>query len=150
MKRVFYVMATAAASVGMVLMFSTKSMAASMPAGEFAGISIEKGHVDNLTYETGGVGIEERAAMQKSIKDYNVSLVFANTKGWYLSSIRVQIKGADGKIRLNKESNGPWFWVKLPQGLYEIVASHGGKQEVQKIDVGKTPQNIEFTWNQAK
>ena len=120
------------------------------PTGEYAGITIEKGHAKDVAYETGGVGIEERAAMQKSMKDYNVRLVFANTKGWYLSSIPVQINGTGGKVILNKESNGPWFWVKLPQGSYEIVASCGNKQEVHKIDVGKTPQSVEFTWNLAK
>jgi hypothetical protein len=150
MKKVFYLMVMVAALFGMTLMFSTKSVAAMAPTGEFAGITIEKGHVGNVTYETGGVGLEERAAMQKSIKDYNVRLVFANTKGWYLSSIPVQIKGTDEKVLLNKESNGPWFWVSLPQGSYEIVASRGNKQEVHKIDVSKAPQNIEFTWNQAK
>jgi hypothetical protein len=150
MKKIFYFMAMVAALVGMTLMFSTKSMAAMAPTDEFAGITIEKGHAKDVAYETGGVGIEERATMQKSMKDYNVRLVFANTKGWYLSSVPVQINGTDGKVLLKEESNGPWFWVKLPQGSYEIVASYGNKQEVHKIDVGKTPQNVEFMWNLAK
>jgi hypothetical protein len=150
MKKAFHVMVMVVAVVGMMLMFSTKSMAASMPAGEFAGISIEKGSVNNVTYETGGVGIEERAAMDKSVKDYNLRLVFATMKGLYLAGVPVQIKTPDGKVILNKQSNGPWFWAKLPAGTYEVMASYNNKKEVHKVDLSKGPQSVEFTWKQAK
>jgi hypothetical protein len=150
MKRILYFVTMVIAFVGMMLVFSTKSMAAAMPEGVFAGISIEKGNVNNVKYETGGVGLEERAAMQKSMKGYNLRLTFATMKGLYLASVPVQIKGADGKVLLSKESNGPWFWVNLPAGQYEVVASYDKKQEVHKVDVGKAPQSVEFTWKRAK
>ena len=146
MKKLGYTMITVAAVVGMMLMFSAKGMAATIPTGEFAGITIEKGHVKNITYETGGVGIEERAAMQKSVKHYDLRLIFATRKGWYLASVPVQIKTSDGKVLLSKESNGPWFWVKLSEGQYEVVASYGNRKEVHKVDVGKASQSVEFTW----
>ena len=148
MKKVFYLMIMLVALVGMMVMFSTKSMAAMAP--EYAGISIEKGSANNVTYETGGVGIEERAAMNQSIHNYNLRLVFATMKGWYLAAIPVQIRTPDGKVLLNTTSNGPWFWAKLPAGQYEVMASYDKKQEVHKIDVGKTPQSVEFTWHNAK
>jgi hypothetical protein len=148
MKKVLYFMVIVVAMIGMTLMFSTKSMAAMMP--ESAGTTIEKGSANNVSYETGGVGIEERAAMDQSMHNYNLRLVFATMKGWYLASIPVQIQTPEGKVLLSKESNGPWFWVKLPAGQYEVVASRGNKKEVHKVEVGKTPQSVEFTWKQPK
>jgi hypothetical protein len=150
MKNILYLMVMFVASAGMMLMLSTKTMAATPPEGEFAGISIEKGTMNNLNYETGGVGLEERAAMQKSMQAYNLRLTFANTKGAYLSDVPVQIKTPEGKVVLNKASNGPWFWVNLPAGQYEVVASYYNKKEVHKIDVSKAPQRIEFTWKHVK
>jgi hypothetical protein len=149
MKKVGYFIIMAVASVGMMMMFSVASVEASMPAGQFAGITIEKGSVNNVTYETGGVGIEERAAMQKGIKGYDLRLVFATTKGHYLASIPVQVKTPDGKVLLTEKSNGPWFWAELPSGHYEVVASYRNREEMHKVDVGKTPKNVEFTWKQA-
>jgi hypothetical protein len=146
MKKVFHLVIMIVAVTGMMLMFSTKSMAVTMPAGEYAGISIEKGSTNNVTYESGGVGIEERAAMQQSMHNYNLRLVFANMKGWYLASVPVQIKNGEGNVVLKKESNGPWFWANLPAGNYEVTASLNNKQEVHKVDVGHAPQNVEFTW----
>jgi hypothetical protein len=150
MKKVFYLMIMVAALAGMMLMFSTKSMAATMPEGEFAGTNIEKGSVNNVTYETGGVGLEERAAMQKSMKAYNVRLTFSTTKGAYVADIPVEIKTLKGKVVLTKASNGPWFWVNLPAGQYEVVASYDNKKEVHKIDVSKAPQRIKFSWKHVK
>ena len=150
MKNILYFMIMFGTLVGMTLMYSTKGMAATMPQGEFAGINIEKGTANGVTYETGGVGLEERAAMNESLHHYNLRLVFANAKGWYLSAVPVQIQTPDGKVLLSKKSNGPWFWAKLPAGQYEVMASYDKKQEVHKIDVGKTPQSVEFTWHNAK
>jgi hypothetical protein len=150
MKKLSDFIIMAVASVGMMLMFSTARAEASMPAVHFAGVTIEKGSVNNVTYETGGVGIEERAAMQEGIKGYDLRLVFATTKGYYLASIPVQIKTPDGKVLLSEKSNGPWFWAQLPAGQYEVVASYKNKEEMHKVDVGTTPQSVEFTWKQAQ
>ena len=150
MKKVFFFIMMVAASVGMMLMSSTESMAAPMPASEFAGITIQKGTMNNMPYETGGVGLEERAAMKGSIDDYNVRLIFATRKGLYLDSIPVQIKTLDGKVLLSKESNGPWFWVKLPAGRYEVSATYNDKKEVLKVDAGMSPRSVEFAWKGAK
>ncbi len=150
MKRILYFVTMVVAFVGMMLVFSTKTMAATMPEGEFAGVTIEKGKMNNVVYETGGVGLEERTAMQKSMKGYNLRLTFATMKGSYLSSVPVQIKTADGKIVLDKESNGPWFWAKVPSGKYDVTASYGNKKETRQVDVSKGAQRVEFTWKQAK
>jgi hypothetical protein len=149
MKKILYLMVMFVAFAGMMLMFSTTTMAATAPEGGFAGTSIEKGSMNNVTYETGGVGLEERTAMQKSIHAYNLRLTFATIKGAYLSDVPVEIKTLQGKVVLSKASNGPWFWVNLPAGQYEVAASFYNKKEIHKIDVGKAPRRIEFTWKHA-
>jgi hypothetical protein len=150
MKRVLSIMIMNVALICMILMFSGKSMAAMMPSGEFAGIAIERGSANHVMYQTGGVGIEERAAMLKGVKDYSLKLIFATTKGLYLAAIPVQIKTPEGKVILSKESNGPWFWVNLPTGKYEVVASYKNLKRVLKVDMGITPQSVELAWKPAR
>jgi hypothetical protein len=150
MKNMFYVMIMGATMIAMILIPSARGSAAMMPTDEFAGISIEKGTLNNVPYETGGVGIDERAAMQKSKKDYNLRLIFATTKGLYLASVPVQIKSRSGEVVLSMDSNGPFFWVKLPAGQYEVMATYNGKQEIHKVDVSAGHKKVEFTWKRAE
>jgi hypothetical protein len=138
------------ALICMILVFSGKSMAAMIPSGEFAGISIQKGSANHVMYQTAGVGLEERAAMLKGIEGYSLRLVFATTKGLYLAAIPVQIRTPEGKVTLSKESNGPWFWVNLPAGKYEVVASYKNIKRVLKVDMGMTPQSLELAWKGAR
>jgi uncharacterized protein (DUF2141 family) len=149
MNKISHIIMIVIVAAALTLMYSAQSMAAKTPTGEFAGISIEKGNVNGASYESGGVGIEERAAMDHSIHAYDLRLVFANTKGWDLGHVAVLIKASDGTVLLSKESNGPWFWVNLKPGTYEVMVSHNGDREVHKVVVGKRPQSVEFTWNQT-
>ena len=150
MKKVLSIMIVNVALICMILMFSGESMAARMPSGEVAGITIQKGSANHVMYQTGGVGIEERAAMLKGIEEYSLRLVFATTKGLYLAAIPVQIRTPEGKVTLSKESNGPWFWVNLPAGKHEVVASYKNIKRVLKVDMGMTPQSVELAWKRAR
>jgi hypothetical protein len=149
MNKISHIIMIVIVATALTLMYSAQSMAAKTPTGEFAGISVEKGNVNGVTYESGGVGIEERAAMDHSMQAYDLRLVFASTKGWDLGHVAVLIKTSDGTVLLSKESNGPWFWVNLKPGTYEVVASHNGDREVHKVNVAKTPQSVEFTWHRV-
>ena len=79
MKNILYFMIMFGTLVGMTLMYSTKGMAATMPQGEFAGINIEKGTANGVTYETGGVGLEERAARANRPSAWRRSFSFATS-----------------------------------------------------------------------
>jgi hypothetical protein len=76
---------------------------------------IEEGVFGHVRYVSGGVSLEEREAMKAMAKDFDLKLVFAMASGEYLSHILVVIKDAQGNTLLSKESQGPWFFVKLPE-----------------------------------
>ena len=149
MNKISHIIMIVIVAGALTLLYSAKGMAATTPTGEFAGVSIQKGSANGVTYETGGVGIEERAAMDHSIHAYDLRLVFSNTKGWDLASIPVQIKSADGKVLLSEEANGPWLWVNLPPGSYVVSATYKNHTEVHRVNVAKTPQSVEFTWHRV-
>jgi len=109
---------------------------------------IKEGSINGVKYLTGGVGSDERAAMQKMAKgNYNLQFVFAETSGPYLSDIKIDIQGKDGKKIVDTSTAGPWFFAKLPNGQYKITVTHGGKSEVQHLDVANNFQRVIFSWN---
>lgn len=108
---------------------------------------IREGNMHGVKYLTGGVGLNERAAMQKMAKgNYNLQFVFAEVSGPYLAKIQLEIQDKLGKMLIDTSTTGPWFFVNLPNGQYKITATHDEKSEVQHLDVSKNFQRVIFNW----
>jgi hypothetical protein len=109
-----------------------------------------EGSMHGVKYLTGGVGSDERAAMQKMAKgDYNLQFVFAEKDGPYLAGITVKIQDTHGKTFIDVPSSGPWFFAKLPMGQYKITVNHAGNSETQSLNVGKNFQKVIFNWKSS-
>lgn len=103
---------------------------------------------DGITYVSGGVGLESRAAMEAMAKDYNVKLVFALESGEYVAGVRVDIRGASGAKLLEAVADGPWLMARLPAGEYTIGATYAGKTQSRKASVKATGrQALHFRWS---
>jgi hypothetical protein len=84
----------------------------------------------------GGVGEEDRSAMERSAGEYNLRLTFARQgSGAYLSQVRVVIRNAQGAVMLDTISSGPWLFARLPQGQYIAEATEADRTLTQKIDI---------------
>jgi hypothetical protein len=106
-----------------------------------------EGILHGVKYLTGGVGSDERAAMQKMAEgNYNMQFVFIEAAGPYLVRIRVKIHDTHGKTFIDIPSNGSWFFAKLTNGQYKITGTHAGKSEVQNLNVGKNFRRVIFNW----
>jgi hypothetical protein len=100
-------------------------------------------------YMSGGVGLEERNAMEaQAAKGYDLKLVFAITPGNYLSFVDVKINDQSGKPVISAQSNGPWFYADLPKGSYTVVADYEGNQKSQKVTVNGGLKQVVFHWKQ--
>jgi hypothetical protein len=64
----------------------------------------------------------------------------------YLTNINVKIQDNKGKNLMDGAANGPWFFVKVPQGQYTVIASHFGKKETKKVAVRNGSREITFHW----
>jgi hypothetical protein len=110
----------------------------------------KEGIVNGVKYLTGGVGSDERVAIQKTAQgNYNLQFVFAEATGPYLARIRVKIQDTHGKTLIDIPSSGPWFFANLPNGQYKITVSHAGKRETQNLDVGKNFRKVVFNWKSS-
>jgi len=108
---------------------SSSASAQSSPKS-FSGISTGA-TPEGFRYMSGGIGLEEREIMESWGADYNVKLAFAELSGNYVSDVKVVMEDQNGKDIISATTNGPWLYVRLPPGTYNVKATFEG--EIKEI-----------------
>lgn len=109
-------------------------------------VDFKIGKQEGIPYMTGGISEGERAEMEKRSMDYNLKITLAAKSGAYLADIPVTICNADGKTVINIRAEGPWLYVRLPEGRYTIKASHEGQKKEKTIQVDQGLELVMFHW----
>ena len=98
-------------------------------------------------YLNGGIGDEEREAIQAREKEFNLKLVFAEKGGSYLADVDVLVMNPQGEPVFQLESAGPMVLTKLPAGDYQLkVSSQGQVQQMRFGLAGKRRLERTFIW----
>jgi hypothetical protein len=100
-------------------------------------------------YMFGGVGSDERDALEERAKGYNVKLVFAEKHGAFVSGVSVTITTAKGAEVASVKTEGPWFYIQLPPGEYSVKARLRGEiKEIKSLTVPKDKRVQQgLTWD---
>jgi hypothetical protein len=101
-----------------------------------------------LRYFSAGVGVEERMA---EYPPFSLKLVFTAGGKPYLAGVSVTIQPASGGTALTippEQVEGPWLFVDLPSGIYDVTATHGDRrQSLTRIQVDAGQQRtIHLRW----
>jgi len=102
-----------------------------------------------FVYLSGGVGADERLALEERAKGFNVKLVFAGADGSYVAEVKLEIADGKGDAILATTTTGPWFYIQLPPGIYNVKARFRGQiKEVTTLRVSKdrTTHQV-FVWD---
>ena len=114
---------------------TTNAVAAQFPP---ALIITEGKTSQGFPYLFGGVGTNEREAMEERAKGYNVKLVFAEKRGAFISGVTVVIASAKGTEIASLNTDGPWFYIQLPSGDYSVKATFkGDTKRIKNLSVPK-------------
>lgn len=100
---------------------------------------------NEVQFLSGGIGMEERNAMQAEGKEYNLRLSFSLKDGTYIAGVKVAIDSGK-KPLVEADSDGPLFYAKLPPGKYRIAVSYQGKIQTRTVAIGKNATNLYFRW----
>ena len=102
----------------------------------------------SVSYVTGGIGLDESAALKAAEKNFALSLLFAQTRrGEYLADVKVSIKDRAGKTLLEAVSDGPFLLAQLPAGTYQVSAEYAGKALAKTVRVEpKGGTRVAFVW----
>jgi hypothetical protein len=100
-------------------------------------------------FMSGGVGIEERNLMQQKAGAYDLDLSFADKQGHYLSDVSVVIDDENGTQLVNSTATGPFFYIELPTGNYDVKASFDNQtEEIKNLNISKDHSTKELLhWN---
>ena len=82
----------------------------------------------NIRYFSAGVGLEER---QAEYPPFSLKLVFTAGGKPYLTGVDVAIRTLGGKTAVSipkEQTEGPWLFVDLPSGTYDITATYGSQK----------------------
>jgi len=112
---------------------TTSAAAAQLPPA----IIITEGNTNQrFRYLFGGVGSDEREAMEERAKGYNVKLVFAEKHGAFISGVTVVLATAKGAEVAALKTEGPWFYIQLPPGDYAVKATFKGEtKQIKNLTV---------------
>ena len=104
---------------------------------------------EGFPYLTGGVGSDERLALEERAKAFNVKLVFALSDGSYVAGVKLEIVGAKNQVIVSTTTTGPWFYIELPPGTYSVKAIFAGQsKEVKALPVSQDKRAYQvFVWN---
>jgi hypothetical protein len=101
----------------------------------------------DVSYTSGGVGLDESHALQREQAHWPLSLRFTGPTADYLSNVHVRISGAKGEV-LSAESMGPYMLVKLPPGKYTVSAKYKDQEKKQSVSVaGPGKAKAAFHWS---
>lgn len=99
-------------------------LALSAAAGSMQTGKTAQGH----EFTTGGISTEELTSLHAGRAKYNLWVVTAAMgSGAHLADVRVVIRGPNGKPAFEGNLHGPWLFINLPLGRYEIEASIGNE-----------------------
>jgi hypothetical protein len=102
----------------------------------------------DITFVSGGIGIDEREALDATRANYNLSLLFSEQSGDYLSDVKVRITDVSGNTVLDTVANGPKLFAKLKHGSYTVTVEAKGQEFHKTVTVKNTQQPaVSFVWH---
>lgn len=102
---------------------------------------------NGVAYITGGVGEDEVQAFRAAAPSYNLRMTFASKTGNYLSDVDVTITSGAGRLVLTVRTEGPFLFVRLPVGRYQIAAQMRHIAETRKIQLpSRGGAELRFYW----
>jgi hypothetical protein len=85
---------------------------------------------DGAAYVSGGVSSEEQRALHERRNDYTLWVITAASKsGSYLADVLVTIRDSNKRVVFTGRLDGPWLFIDLPLGGYEVEAALDGKAQ---------------------
>ncbi|CAG4890518.1 carboxypeptidase regulatory-like domain-containing protein [Paraburkholderia saeva] len=102
----------------------------------------------DVSYTSGGVGLDESKALQAAQSQWPLSLRFTGPGADFLADVAVKVVDAHGADVLNTKSRGPYMLVKLRPGHYTVHATYKDLEQSKAVSVtGKGTARTAFYWN---
>jgi hypothetical protein len=104
--------------------------------------------VTTTAYLNGGVGTDERVAMQRLARQFPLRIEFSEREdGEFVADVPIVILGSGGNRVLELPKAGPMLYVLLPNGRYTVMARVGEVTETREVTlIGRNGRDLQFRW----
>ena len=103
-----------------------------------------------VTYMSGGVGLDQQVAMKQTAYHYPLELEFLEDgegHAFFAAGVQVTITDRTGNVVLDARSDGPFLLATLPDGQYTISADNSGSVKTRRVTIGRDKHTmVVFTW----
>ena len=104
-------------------------------------------HQGDVSFVSGGVGLDESKALQQAQSHWPLSLRFTGPSSEFLADVKVRVVDAQNNEVLNTSSRGPYMLVKLHPGHYTVHAQYKDHDESKAVTVtGNGSAKLAFYW----
>lgn len=121
----------------MQIKFTLAIFGASLALGGAAFAAVPQAmHQGDVTYLTGGIGLNSQRAMEAQAPRYDLAVTNANEQGEFTGQgTALTIQAKNGRDILHVTGIGPLFYAKLPPGNYVIHASNDGQYRTRDVKI---------------
>jgi hypothetical protein len=102
-------------------------------------------NMDLYAVASGGIGDEERAALEAQARDFSMRLVFSEQNGQYVVADTVSLRRAGNEV-LHLDQVGPLVYAKVPAGQYALTVSYKGVTQTRTVNIGARNAELHLTW----
>lgn len=91
-----------------------------------------------VSYLTGGVGVNQATAFKQEADRYPLAIQIARRAGGqnqYTAGAEVAISDSSGRAMLQTQAQGPFLLADLPPGRYQVEVSLDGKTQRRDVTV---------------
>lgn len=109
--------------------------------------ALEPRFANGVPYLSGGIGYEEREAIDRARKNYNTKLVLAESSGSYISNVSLTVATVLGEPVVTLSGAGPLLLLQLPPGSYLVTTDYEGRKAQKRFDVSdNVAQTVVVAW----
>ncbi|HZZ10463.1 MAG TPA: carboxypeptidase regulatory-like domain-containing protein [Paraburkholderia sp.] len=102
----------------------------------------------DVSFVSGGVGLDESKALQHAQSQWPLSLRFTGPGSDFLADVHVRVVDAHNGEVLSTSSRGPYMLVKLRPGRYTVHAQYKDRDQSKAVTIpAKGTAKAAFYWN---
>ena len=94
---------------------------------------------------SGGVGDEERSAMESQAGRYSMRMVFSESNGQYIVADHVSLRKKGTEV-MSMDNAGPLLYAQIPPGQYALAVSYHDVTQTRSVTIGSRNGDIHMTW----
>ena len=94
---------------------------------------------------SGGIGDEERAAIESQAGRYSMRMIFSETNGQYVVADRVTLSKRGTEV-LRVADAGPLLYAQVPPGQYNLSVSYRGVTQTRNVTIGSRASDVHMVW----